>query len=695
MKIVSVSRYLFKFTKDIVTNVTLHGFCDSSVKAYCAVVFIHYVSSDGVFSRLLASKTRVAPLRKLSVPRLELLSCLLLADLMSKIIGVLEKDVIIDASYYWSDSEVALSWVKNGSTKLQPWVNNRVKKIKLLSDYKNWNYVKTDINPADIGTREVGMKNLVNNLLWWYGPEFLRCDPSFIKNMIDDKEIKEEFDGELSEEVISMAVDIKDKFGVGNIMQYEKFSSLLKMLRIVGWLLRFITNCSSIKSSGDLTVAETDKAFNLCILWDQTYIVQDKKFANLKQQLSLFPDTNGILRLKGRLEQSHLTYDAKHPILLNKNSHLTKLIIVDAHERVKHMRVKATLNEIRTRFWICKGKSTVAAVIRDCVPCKRAIGKTLVGPPPPDLPSYRVAYEFAFNNIGIDYAGPLMVKDIYSTSTVMYKSYICLFTCAATRNVHLELCPGMDAQSLIRLLNRFIGRRGTFNMAVSDNFKTFIGKELHEFLTSRGIKWKHILDKSPWWGAFYERLIRIVKDALKKCLGNAKLSYEEMETVLVEVEAVINSRPLTCLTEEVDEALTPSHMVIGRRLLNQHESNTEILDVSQKELNARCKYLKKILDHYWTRFSREYLSELYEHHLYSRKGNYDEYCRLLLGDMVFIKDDKMKRNSWKKGVVEELICGRDNKVRGALLRVTNKKGDVIRIRRPIQKIVPLEVKKET
>ena len=288
-----------------------------------------------------------------------------------------------------------------------------------------------------------------------------------------------------------------------------------------------------------------------------------------------------------------------------------------------------------------------------------------------------------------------MNKDIYNDSTNMYKSYICLITCAATRNVHIELCPRMDAPCLIRLLKRFIGRRGIFDMAISDNFKTFVGKELGEFLTSTGITWRNILDKSPWWGAFYERLIRIIKEAFRKCLGNAKLTYEELETVLVEIEAVINSRPLTYINEEVDDALTPSHMVIGRRLLSKHCFANNCSDVaSHVSLNARYEYLRKIIDHYWNRFSKEYLSELHQHHLYSRKENYDEKCRLLLGDVVLIKDDKLKRNFWKKGYVEKLICGEDKKVRGAVLKVVNKKGDIGWIKRPIQRIVPLEVQKE-
>ena len=163
------------------------------------------------------------------------------------------------------------------------------------------------------------------------------------------------------------------------------------------------------------------------------------------------------------------------------------------------MRLKATLNDVRSQYWISKGKQTVRSTIKSCVLCKYVNAKPIFGPPPPDLPIFRVSNEFAFTNVGIDYAGPLFVKEIYLPSPKMFKAYILLFTCAATRSVHIELCPGMSGSCLIRCLKRFISHRGKLNMAISDNFQTFISDELKQFLAFEGIKWTHILPKSPWW----------------------------------------------------------------------------------------------------------------------------------------------------------------------------------------------------
>ena len=177
-------------------------------------------------------------------------------------------------------------------------------------------------------------------------------------------------------------------------------------------------------------------------------------------------------------------------------------------------------------------------------------------------------------------------------------------------------------------------------------------------------------------------------------MGNAKLTYEELETVLVEIESIINCRPLTYLFEdEAEEALTPSHLAIGRRLVTPITRVETSDEQSHESLTARYKYLQTIIEHYWKRFSKEYLLELHQHHLNVHKGNYDELCQLLLGDVVLIKDDSFKRNCWKKGKVEQLISGEDGHVRGAVLKV-NTSGRNSFIRRPVQKIIPLEVQRQ-
>ena len=147
------------------------------------------------------------------------------------------------------------------------------------------------------------------------------------------------------------------------------------------------------------------------------------------------------------------------------------------------MRLKSTLDENRSRYWICKGKQTVKSVISKCVICKYVTGKVMLGPNAPDLPSCHVSNEFAFSYVGVDFAGPLYVRDVYDSNSEMHKAYLLLFTCASSRNVHLELCPKMSFSCLIRSIKRFIASHGKFILAISDNFQTFLSKKLQQFLT--------------------------------------------------------------------------------------------------------------------------------------------------------------------------------------------------------------------
>ncbi|XP_065665735.1 uncharacterized protein LOC136087157 [Hydra vulgaris] len=662
---ITVPRYCFKEQDEIAKYVTLHGFSDSSQVAYSAVIYAQVKTKEGWMSKLITSKTKVAPIKKLTIPRLELLGCLLLANLMHKVV----QDVLILGKIcYWTDSKISLSWIKNSKRDWKLWVQHRVSKIQELSNKNDWSHIEGENNPADIPTRDLNLLTFQTNCLWWEGPLFLKTNITPKQRKYFDSNMAESI-SELKNSVTTCVNYIDEaKDGVQYIIKAEKFSSLTQLLRVSAY-----PEQSLLKGKND----------------------SSQDYENIKQQLDLFIDEHNILRLKGRFENSLLEYAEKYPIILRSYSHFTKLIVLAAHERVKHLRLGGTLNELRSRFWIRKQRQIVKNYIKDCVKCKRVLAKTLHGPGPPNLPIFQVAtHKFAFTNIGLDYAGPLFVKNIYGQENSMYKAYVCLFTCATSRNVHVELTPSMETDSLIRCLKRFIARRGSIEIVISDNFKTHLSEQLKQFLAKERILWKFILPKSPWWGGFYERLIRVVKDALKKCVGKSRLSYEELETVLHEIEMTVNSRPLTYIYDEVYEPLTPSHLVIGRRLqsINVKTQMDDSQIGNSDDHNSRLKYLKTIIDHYWKRFSREYIAQLRERHLYDSKNQRTKCGEYLqVGDVVLINDDQLKRNLWKQGVVEELIISNDKKVRGAILK-TCINGHVSFIKRLIQRLVPLEVK---
>ena len=156
--------------------------------------------------------------------------------------------------------------------------------------------------------------------------------------------------------------------------------------------------------------------------------------------------------------------------MLPNDSHISKIITLDVHESVLHSRMDSTLTRVRSRFWVIRGRQTVKKVIKPCVLCKWFQGHTLKPRPIADLPSYRMCSEYLFDITGIDYIGPLLVKDVYTEGSVTNKSYILLFTCATTRCVYLELTPDMSTPTLILALRRFLARKGFPEIFTSDNF---------------------------------------------------------------------------------------------------------------------------------------------------------------------------------------------------------------------------------
>ena len=194
------------------------------------------------------------------------------------------------------------------------------------------------------------------------------------------------------------------------------------------------------------------------------------------------------MRCQGRIANAEtVSYSTKFPILLPSDHHLTKLYVLNAHVRVLHDGVKATLTELRSRIWLVKGRSTVKKILRECVVCKKYEGQHYRIPPPPPLPSFRVQEAPPFSHTGVDFAGPLYIKQPESKQA---KVWIALYTCCVTRAVHLDLVPNMTTTAFLRSFKRFSARRGLPVSMISDNGRTFeaAAKEIESVFTSREVE---------------------------------------------------------------------------------------------------------------------------------------------------------------------------------------------------------------
>ena len=672
----------------------IHGFGDASKVAYCAVIYIVYRQLSGTYAKMLTSKPRVAPMKLQSIPRLELMAARCTAKLVQNVETALSNQRRIEGRTLWSDSKTVLCWLRN-KKEWKQFVKHRVNDILKVSDNEHWKYCPSEDNPADIGTRGMIASKLNESQLWWNEPSWLAKEESFWPKQepISDTEETEE------ERATSMvALDITDEDGLGSIMDVTRYGTLWKLFRITAWVVRFVWNIRAKlrgkqKISNEfLHTEETEAARKMWLISAQEDLKKEKHFPELEKRLGI-KENDGILRCYGRLDHAVLGEEAKHPVILPKHHPVTRLIVDSCHRHVLHGGTRNTLAEFRSQYWMGKARQVIKAILRRCATCKRHQARPFNKPAPGQLPEFRVTPAKPFQNCGVDFAGPLYVLRRKS----MKKVYITLFTCGVTRAIHLELVPDLSAETFKQTLTKFTARRGTPSLMVSDNAKTFEAtakwlKKLYRdptvqhFLQENNIRWRFNLSLAPWWGGFFERLVGLVKRTLRKVLGNACLRFEELETILIETEGMLNNRPLTYLYEEATEdVLTPNHLIFGHRLGTLPDAEVDSADEDTDE-GKRMKYIRTRQQHLWNRWEKEYLTNLREHHEMGTSGS----SKPEIGEVV-LKEEQTNRGKWKLGRNISLIEGRDGMMRGATIRVISG-GNSREIQRPIQKLYSMELK---
>lgn len=706
---VKVQRCYFAGITGNILDMTIHGFCDASVEAYAAVVYLKIKTTDGVFLRFVMSKTRVSPLKIQTIPRLELLSALILARLVVHVRDSLKGLGTIRTVLCWTDSTVVLSWIHGVHREWKQFVQNRVIEIRQLVPPESWNHCRSEENAADIASRGVSPE-LFPDQSWFCGPDWLKtnqeaskvisCEETLPSECLNEMRVKDRKEC-LSEESTLLTTSNEEK--LDKVIDCKRHSRLSKLLRITALVCKFINILKArvtdkAKISVEISTDDINEAENLWIKNIQAGLLSTHQFGNWEREFGIYRDHEGNYRCGGRLKNADLTRSEKNPILLDKEHYVTALIVRHCHERVHHNGIKETLTEIRSKFWIIRGRQFVRKILYKCVVCRRLQGRPYAPPNAPALPGSRLSVDYPFTFIGVDFAGPLYLKHEENA-----KAYIALYTCGVSRAIHLDLVPSLSADAFLRSFQRFTARRGVPKEVRSDNAKTFKSAskslsalfnlpEVRDHLLTHRVRWKFNLEKSPWWGGFFERLVQSVKRCLKKTLGKAQLTYEELLTVLVDIEATLNSRPLSFVsTEDSEEPLTPSHLMHGRRLLSLPDSGDEpsLNEVNAQELERRVDHIRTLMNHFWKRWRGEYLLELRNSHRIKSKTLGIK--PISIGDVVIVHDDSKKRGDWKLGRVERLIDGTDGAVRGAVVITTTKGGKTTKIKRPVQRLYPIEM----
>ena len=673
----------------------LHLFCDASKSAYGFVAYS--VNTESNTSLFLLSKARVAPTETLTIPKLELTSIYFACNFAELLMN--NSSFAFARLTCWSDSKVALCWILNNKSK-DVYVSNRVKKIKNLQC--TFKYIPTDNNPADLLSRGVSYKNLCSSKLWLHGPSFLN----------NPTEWSPHFDFEnIAMNELLVEPQVVDAFEP--CLNMSKYHSLQKSIEVMQFVIEFLQSFACTKDRfKDLQpylvlarLAQQEHyptTYNYLKTADSTTVPRD--VINFCNQLGLYIDKHDLIRCSGRLDNSVLPMSTKNPILLPPKSTFAQRLIKYFHEIHRHAGVNTLLSLIREEYWLPQGRRQIKTVIKQCILCQKLWKRPLSLPSVPSLPDERVNFEKPFQAIGVDLTGAYDVfeVDLDTSETIRGKAYICLFTCAATRAVHLELLQSLSTLDFLFAFRRFCASYSVPKVIISDHGSNFKGcdnflkqiaqePEVVSHLKNLQIKWKYITAHSPWQGGFYERLIGVVKRALSSAVCKRKLSFIELQTLLCEVKAVVNSRPLTYISENLDDDyLTPNLLLYGRNILlappldEFDENSVPYQDDSQ--LRSYYTKLSSALKCFQESWVKNYLTSLRERH-YGNNPKREEKCPVEIGDIVVV-DLEGHRNLWPLGKVTKLYPGKDGKVRSVQVFIKGKLLD-----KPLSKLVHLELEK--
>ena len=695
---------------NILSKPALHVFADASMHALGVVAYL--VEAGSV--NLVMAKSRLVPISAPSLPQLELTALNIAAKLAKFIKCTYCNELDISETRLWTDSNIVICWIKQNSHKKQ-YVTQRINNIKALCPAVSVSHVSGNENPADLLTRGLNVKEFRNNKLWEQGPCWL-ASGDWSQDLLNNSEQgSEDLESDITENVSINSIKVHDMQG---IIPIENYSAYSKCIRVTSYILRYIKKLKYKVASSMFTanvygergkvevstVAEMNEAefclIKLCQAQHYPEIVsyfanENNRVPNLVQQLKLFSN-NGIIRSAGRIKHSQLPESSKYPILLPSKSYVAMLIIREIHFSNCHAGPAAVLTFLRERFWIPRARQIIKKSLRKCVKCLKIYGKPYSKPAFPDLPHCRVNEARPFQVTGVDYTGALQVK----TVTGIHKAYIVVFTCAVTRAAHLEVVESLLETEFIDAFIRFCSRRSFPQIIYSDNATTFVGasKSLKDiansnkvkfYMNDRRIEWRFITPRAPWQGGIWERLVGLTKSALKRVLGKSMVSFRELETLTIQIEAKLNDRPLTYASDDVTDLqpLSPSQLLFGFRLRefpNVVDIN-EIIDPSYltpNRLSRRQVRCALLLEQFWKRWKTEYLTALRERSL---PGVQSSIVRK--GHVVIIdSDNHTPRASWQLGVITEIIKSSDNIVRSVKLRTAV--GNLVR---PIAKLYPLEI----
>ncbi|XP_055622929.1 uncharacterized protein LOC129766424 [Toxorhynchites rutilus septentrionalis] len=549
------------------------------------------------------------PITHHSIVRLELCAARLATQLFEKIQSAINLHAAI---FFWADSTTVLPWLRASPSRWKPFVANRVSQIQHSTDVNNWRHVPGIDNPADDISRGLNAVDIMNCERWWNGPSWLsKSTNSWPQQVISSEESASASSEQRKIPVIAMNTIVLDWCND----LFTRYSSFGKLRRVVAFCMRYVHRLRELvslhRSSPDsyekpsvntdtanilpLNTDELNQAeIKLCHLAQQENFPEEINDLQEKNRVSNssplrflkpFIDPIGIIRVCGRLHNAALPHNIKHPMVLSAKHPLTVLLTRHFHLKLLHAGPQLLLATLRQKYWILGGRNLTKFVYHHCHTCFRS-KPTLVQQSIADLPASRVSPTRPFSICGVDYCGPFFVKSAVRKHGPT-KVYVAIFVCFSTRAVHIELVSDLSTAAFLASLRRFVARRGKIVEINSDNATTFKGashalnkvyrmlkieegerQHIFNWSSENEIHWKFIPHRAPHFGGLWEAAVKSAKTHMLKVLNNVNIRYEDLLTLLAQVEMCLNSRPLTPMSTDPSDldVLTPGHFLTGGNL---------------------------------------------------------------------------------------------------------------------------------
>ena len=680
-----------------IDSIELHVFSDASTTGYGACCYLRLKATDtSVHTSLVLGKSRVAPTKAITVPRMELAAAVTACQLYSLVNAEIEYK--IERTVFWTDSAIVLAYIKNTSKRFKTYVANRVASIHEVTEPEQWRHVPTKQNPADLASRGVSPTDRQQQF-WLCGPAFLKQDEATWPSMEVKKDIQTDDE------------EVKKEFNVNTVTKPDAldtlfcfFSIWFRLVKAVAQLLRFelhgakkYLGHSIDVPFGRLTVQEFIRSSLAIVKY-----IQRKSYANeigcIEQNRNLPRSSplarlcpiivDGLLRVGGRLCFVDMPFEMKHQLIIPGDHPVATLIVRSLHISNGHIGPSHLLSLLREKYWIVGGSRLCRKVTSGCFQCKRIKSKPMTQQMA-SLPVERLTPDKPpFTFIGIDFFGPFFVK----SRRVQVKRYGCLITCLTTRAVHLEVTHSLDTDSFLMAISRFVARRGRPETIFSDNgtnltrgcrelkenISRFNQDKINDSMLQKQIEWKFHPPNASHMGGIWERMIRSVRTILMGLCHHQTVTDEVLVTLFTEIEAILNSRPITGNSSDIKDpkALTPNHLL----LLRPNGSFQGSFNKETNYYNRRWKQVHHLTDIFWRRWVKDYIPSLQIREKWQRP-----HASVAVDDVVLIVDSPMPRGRWPIGVVTDVNRSKDGLVRSCKVRTASTV-----LVRPIHKLCLLE-----